>query len=89
MFLQSIQFGLVGKRKNFFLKVFFTHNKIDPDLIRRVGFRIESSDTWEQNTPVKNGLFDLRMGTIDRRFVCQTCGRKERTCPGHIGYFCL
>ena len=58
---------------------------IDPNMLLRIGFPIESSDTWDQNTPVKGGLMDLHQGTIDRRYVCQTCGQKEKNCPGHIG----
>ena len=58
---------------------------VDPNMLLRIGFPIESSDTWDQNTPVKGGLMDLHQGTIDRRYVCQTCGQKEKDCPGHIG----
>ena len=57
---------------------------VDPNMLIRTGFPIESSDTWDQNTPVKGGLMDLHQGTIDRRYVCQTCGQKEKNCPGHI-----
>jgi DNA-directed RNA polymerase II subunit RPB1 len=62
---------------------------VDPEKIKRTCFLIESPETWDQNTPVKNGLFDLRMGVIDRRYVCQTCGQKEWACPGHMGYMIL
>ncbi len=59
---------------------------VDPQKIRRSYFHVESAETWDQNTPVKGGLFDLHLGTIDRRYVCYTCGQKEWFCPGHMGY---
>ena len=58
---------------------------VDPKKLKKTCFIIESSEMWDQNTPQKGGLFDLHMGTIDRRYVCQTCGQKEFDCPGHMG----
>lgn len=57
----------------------------DPDLLRKF-FHVESGETWDQNTPVRGGLFDRHMGTIDRRYPCLTCGQREWNCTGHIGY---
>jgi DNA-directed RNA polymerase II subunit RPB1 len=36
--------------------------------------------------PAPNGLSDLRMGSTDRRFACQTCNMAHPDCPGHFGY---
>lgn len=49
-------------------------------------YRVQSAETTDQNTPVAGGLFDLHMGTIDRRYPCLTCGQREWYCPGHMGY---
>lgn len=36
--------------------------------------------------PVRNGLADLRMGTTDFQFKCETCNMGHPDCPGHFGY---
>lgn len=63
-----------------------SYKLMDPDKLRRSALLVEKADTWAQNTPVPGGLFDLRMGTIDGRYVCQSCGMKEWWCGGHMGY---
>ena len=68
----------------------FEFSLIDPLKLKKVSVvEITSADMWEMNTPVKGGLFDLRTGTIDRRYVCQTCKQKENNCPGHLSYIQL
>ena len=34
---------------------------------------IESADSMGPDRPKVGGLLDLRMGTVDRQFRCQTC----------------
>ncbi|KAI9230657.1 MAG: DNA-directed RNA polymerase II subunit RPB1 [Piptocephalis tieghemiana] len=36
--------------------------------------------------PVPGGLLDMRMGTVDRQYECQTCGEGMMGCPGHFGH---
>jgi len=35
--------------------------------------------------PKCNGINDLRMGSVDRRFCCSTCGKSMMKCMGHTG----
>jgi len=36
--------------------------------------------------PKEAGLMDLRMGTMDARFLCETCGGNMNSCAGHFGH---
>lgn len=45
--------------------------------------------TYEGNKPVVNGLFDLRMGTTEKSFYCETCQQDYYSCPGHFGHITL
>ncbi|KAK0524548.1 DNA-directed RNA polymerase II core subunit rpo21, partial [Tilletia horrida] len=53
--------------------------------------KIEYPETIEETTrrPKVGGLSDMRLGTIDRNFKCQTCGEGMAECPGHFGYLDL
>ena len=46
-------------------------------------------ETRENLNPKKGGLSDLRLGTIDQHFKCQTCGLDSIKCPGHFGHITL
>jgi DNA-directed RNA polymerase II subunit RPB1 len=35
--------------------------------------------------PVKGGVYDIRMGTIDHGVTCVTCSHGKKQCPGHRG----
>ncbi|KAF7340221.1 DNA-directed RNA polymerase subunit [Mycena venus] len=50
--------------------------------------KIEHPEVMDETThkPKMGGLMDLRMGTIDRNFKCQTCGEGMSECPGHFGH---
>jgi len=37
------------------------------------------------NSPTTNGLFDPRLGPVERGAVCPTCREVERNCHGHLG----
>lgn len=41
---------------------------------------------YENNRPTVGGLFDLRMGTTNHEFACETCGGTPKTCTGHFGH---
>ena len=47
---------------------------------------ITKPDTYDGSEPVINGLFDPRMGVIDRGPKCATCENKSEMCPGHFGH---
>lgn len=48
--------------------------------------KITSTDLFEKNVPKANGLYDLRMGTINRIYRCQTCNEDIINCQGHFGH---
>lgn len=50
---------------------------------------ILSTETYIGTEPVKNGLFDSRMGVIDNNKICSTCGQKNTFCPNHFGHVML
>ena len=47
---------------------------------------IESHDVFDKGIPKQGALSDLRLGTIDRQFKCQTCKHDALGCPGHFGH---
>lgn len=51
--------------------------------------KVTSSDLYEKNYPKQGGLCDLRMGTIDKQYRCQTCRCDLINCPGHFGHISL
>jgi DNA-directed RNA polymerase II subunit RPB1 len=50
---------------------------------------VKRVQTYDAGVPVANGLLDLRMGTVDKDFVCVTCGSDYKDCPGHFGHITL
>ncbi|ELA41814.1 uncharacterized protein VICG_01166 [Vittaforma corneae ATCC 50505] len=66
----SIQFGLFS-----------------PEEIRKGSVvHILHPETVENGIPKENGLIDLRMGTTERSFLCQTCNSTSFECVGHYGH---
>ena len=47
---------------------------------------VNSSSLFVKGVPMKGGLLDGRMGSIERLQVCETCKQSVHTCPGHTGY---
>lgn len=39
-----------------------------------------------QTKPREGGLNDPLLGSIDRGFLCKTCGQVMKECPGHFGH---
>ena len=39
--------------------------------------------------PFPGGLYDQRMGVIDRGLICNTCEQTSNFCPGHFGHIIL
>ena len=50
---------------------------------------INTHDVFEKGIPKHGGLSDLRLGTIDRQFKCQTCKQDALGCTGHFGHINL
>ena len=58
-----------------------------PDEIRkRSVVEITKHDTYDKDSPVIKGLFDIRMGTTDMGKLCGTCNQNNMICPGHFGH---
>jgi DNA-directed RNA polymerase II subunit RPB1 len=69
--VKAIQFGLINQEKLIKLSV----AKIDKTTI------VDS-----EGKPVKGGINDRRMGTVDKQLPCETCNCNFENCPGHFGH---
>ena len=60
---------------------------LSPEEIRKSSVaEITSRDTYINNKPVINGLFDPRMGVIEPGFICPTDGLNYMQTPGYFGH---
>tara|TARA_B100000787_G_C16198413_1_gene302816 strand:+ start:3062 stop:7594 length:4533 start_codon:yes stop_codon:yes gene_type:complete len=63
---------------------------LSADEIQRMSVvRVSDVNIYHRGKPQVNGINDHRMGTVDRRLLCGTCGCDVRFCPGHTGYINL
>jgi len=56
------------------------------DVRRHSVLQVLSHDLFDKGVPKSGGLCDLRLGTIDREYNCQTCKQNAIKCPGHFGH---
>ncbi len=65
-----------------------TFGILPPDEIRRLSVvEIQTSDTYDEDgAPIASGLMDQRLGTLEPRQRCRTCGNIAINCPGHFGH---
>ena len=42
-------------------------------------------ELYDKDVPKPNGLYDLRMGTVDKKLLCTTCNSNITDCQGHFG----
>jgi DNA-directed RNA polymerase II subunit RPB1 len=60
---------------------------LSPDEIRKSSVaHITSRDTYVNNKPVINGLFDPRMGVLEPGLICPTDGLNYMETPGYFGH---
>jgi len=60
---------------------------LSPEEIRRNSVvEITSRDTYINNKPCINGLFDVRMGVMENSMICPTDGHNYLNCPGYFGH---
>ena len=61
---------------------------LPPDEVRRLSVvEIQTSDTYDEDGgPITGGLMDHRLGTLEPRQRCRTCGNISINCPGHFGH---
>jgi DNA-directed RNA polymerase subunit A' len=59
-----------------------------PQEIRRLSVvEIQTADTYDEDgAPITSGLMDGRLGTLEPRQRCKTCGNTAIRCPGHFGH---
>ncbi|MEE9541320.1 MAG: DNA-directed RNA polymerase subunit A'/A'', partial [Candidatus Thorarchaeota archaeon] len=61
---------------------------LSPQKIRRLSVtEIRTADTYDEDgAPITLGLMDGRLGTLEPRQRCRTCGNTAIRCPGHFGH---
>lgn len=60
---------------------------LSPENIRKQSVvEVVSHEIYNGTEPVKGGVLDMRMGTIDNSRRCPTCGQRNVMCPGHFGH---
>lgn len=59
-----------------------------PKDIRKLSVvEIQTPDTYDEDgAPITAGLMDGRLGTLEPRQRCKTCGNTAIRCPGHFGH---
>lgn len=50
---------------------------------------VRESNIYQRGIPNAHGINDHRMGTVDRRILCGTCGETVKNCQGHTGFINL
>lgn len=65
-----------------------TFGVLSPQDIRRLSMaEIQTADTYDEDgAPITSGLMDGRLGTLEPRQRCKTCGNTAIRCPGHFGH---
>ncbi|MCW4005121.1 MAG: DNA-directed RNA polymerase subunit A' [Candidatus Bathyarchaeota archaeon] len=57
------------------------------DLRKQSMVEIQTPDTYDEDgAPITAGLMDGRLGTLEPRQRCKTCGNTAIRCPGHFGH---
>ncbi|MEM2631937.1 MAG: DNA-directed RNA polymerase subunit A' [Candidatus Bathyarchaeia archaeon] len=61
---------------------------LSPQEIRKLSVvEIQTPDTYDEDgAPITAGLMDGRLGTLEPRQRCKTCGNTAARCPGHFGH---
>jgi DNA-directed RNA polymerase subunit A' len=61
---------------------------ISPQDMRKLSVvEIQTPDTYDEDgAPISGGLMDGRLGTLEPRQRCRTCGNTATRCPGHFGH---
>jgi DNA-directed RNA polymerase subunit A' len=61
---------------------------LSPTEIRKLSaVEVQTADTYDEDgVPITSGLMDGRLGTLEPRQKCKTCGNAAAACPGHPGH---
>lgn len=58
-----------------------------PESIRNYSvLSVDLPVTYDQSLPTPGGLFDPKLGTINKYITCASCEQNMDTCPGHFGH---
>ncbi len=59
-----------------------------PQDVRKLSVvEVQTPDTYDEDgAPISAGLMDGRLGTLEPRQRCKTCGNTAIRCPGHFGH---
>ena len=59
-----------------------------PQNVRKLSVvEVQTPDTYDEDgAPITSGLMDGRLGTLEPRQRCKTCGNTAIRCPGHFGH---
>src|SRR5512136_2034101 len=59
-----------------------------PQEVRKLSVvEVQTPDTYDEDgAPITAGLMDGRLGTLEPRQRCRTCGNTAIRCPGHFGH---
>jgi DNA-directed RNA polymerase beta' subunit len=55
------------------------------DHTRNSNINIISKDLFNNDIPIDNGVYSLKMGTTSNSYRCKTCLNSRDKCPGHFG----
>lgn len=58
----------------------------DEETERMSTVQVKDTTIYYRGLPNPYGINDSRMGTVDRRLLCGTCGRDVKECQGHVGH---
>src|SRR6266540_48873 len=61
---------------------------LSPSELRKLSaVEVQAADTYDEyGVPIVSGLMDGRLGTLEPRQKCKTCGNTASACPGHFGH---
>src|SRR3989441_1400017 len=61
---------------------------LSPSELRKLSaVEVQAADTHDEDgVPIVSGLMDGRLGTLEPRQKCKTCGNTASACPGHFGH---
>ena len=77
----------VNKERNTSKIIGVQFSILSPEEIRKSSVaEIQTRDTYVNNKPVINGLFDPRMGVLEPGLICPTDGHDYMTTPGYFGH---
>src|SRR2546427_11994813 len=61
---------------------------LSPTEFRKISaVEVQAADTYDEDgVPIVSGLMAGRLGTLEPRQKCKTCGHTASACPGHFAH---